>query len=237
MVDAKSSGSLSRQISLIAVFAALDAILGMLPFTITVGVSGQITMGAIGGPLTGLILGPLNGGVAVAIGSLIGILLNPGGALFGALSVLPPTLGALGAGMIRDRKGYVPGLAIALSVLMFYLHPEGRAAFMYPWLHVIAMIFSISSLSKISASSIGSEDLRQLSLGAVSAIFVGTLTDHAFGSGLAIWYFSLPAAIWGFVTFVYPLERGAITVIASVIAIPVYHRLRSAGLIEIVGKS
>ena len=58
----------TKQIALAAVFAALHAVLGLLPYTITIGVSGQITLGVIGGPLIGIVLGPFLGGFAVLFG-------------------------------------------------------------------------------------------------------------------------------------------------------------------------
>jgi len=225
----------TRQIALTAVFAALQAVLGLLPFTIPVGVSGQITFGVVGGPLIGILLGPFLGGVAVLTGSLIGIFLNPGGAIFGILTVLPSSLGALGAGSMKLKRGsLIPGAIILASVLVFYAHPYGREAALYPWLHIIAIIIAFSPLAKIGASTFSSPNVKRASLGIPMAAFVGTLTDHIFGSALAIWYFSpfLTPDIWNFILFIYPLERIVAVVLVSIIAIPVYYRLKMSGLIE-----
>ncbi len=51
----------STQIALVSVFSALQALLTLFPFTLTIGTSGQITLGAVGGPLLGILLGPLVG--------------------------------------------------------------------------------------------------------------------------------------------------------------------------------
>ncbi len=87
----------TKGIALITVFAALHVALSSLPYTITIGVSGAITLGVISAPLVGIILGPISGGLAILIGSVIGLFINPAGAIFGVLSFLPPTLGALSA--------------------------------------------------------------------------------------------------------------------------------------------
>jgi predicted membrane protein len=84
----------AAKVALIAVFATLQALLSVFPFTITIGTSGQITLGVIGGPLIGILLGPFFGGAAVLVGSVVGVFLNPAGALFGFLTVVPPTVGA-----------------------------------------------------------------------------------------------------------------------------------------------
>jgi len=200
-----------------------------------VGVSGQITFGVVGGPLIGILLGPFLGGVAVLTGSLIGIFLNPGGAIFGVLTVLPPSLGALSAGFMKlKRRSFIPGVIILTSVFVFYAHPFGRESALYPWLHIIAMVIAFSPLAKIGVSTFRSSNIKRTSLGIPIAAFVGTLTDHIFGSALAIWYFSpfLTPDIWNFILFIYPLERIVAVVLISIIAIPVYYRLKTSGLIE-----
>lgn len=225
----------TKDIALIAIFAALQAILGLLPFTITIGVSGQITLGVVGGPLIGILLGPIVGGTAVLIGSLVGVFLNPAGAIFGVLTVLPPSLGAVGAGYVRLNRGFIPGAIVLGSLAAFYAHPFGRESILYPWLHIIAMIVAFSPLTRIAASTFTSPNIKSASLGIPVAAFVGTLTDHMFGSGLGIWYFSpmLTPEIWNFLLFVYPIERIVAVLLVSLIAIPVYHSLKRAGLIEV----
>jgi len=181
------------------------------------------------------LLGPFLGGVAVLTGSLIGIFLNPGGAIFGVLTVLPPSLGALSAGFMKlKRRSFIPGVIILTSVFVFYAHPFGRESALYPWLHIIAMVIAFSPLAKIGVSTFRSSNIKRTSLGIPIAAFVGTLTDHIFGSALAIWYFSpfLTPDIWNFILFIYPLERIVAVVLISIIAIPVYYRLKTSGLIE-----
>lgn len=222
-----------KQISLVAIFAALQTVLGSLPYTITIGVSGQITLGVIGGPLIGIILGPLLGGLAVLIGSFIGVFINPAGAIFGFLTVLPPTLGALGAGFIMHKRGYVPGTIILASLLVFYAHPFGREVLLYPFLHIIAMIVAFVFSTRLAVWSSQPLDIKKLSLGVPVAAFVGTLTDHMFGSGLGIWYFNpvLTPGIWSFLMFVYPIERIVVVILTSIIAVPLYYSLQKAGLL------
>jgi hypothetical protein len=225
------------KIASIAVFAALQTLLGVIPFTITIGVTGQITMGMIGGPLIGILLGPVTGGIAAFTGSLVGVFLNPGGALFGVLSPIPPFLGAVAAGCIRTKKGYIPGGIILASLLVFYAHPSGREALAYTWLHIIAMIVAFSPLAYMAGSSFNSsKTIRRATLGIAIAAFVGLLTDHISGSALAIWYFSptLTADIWLAAVPVYPAERIVALVLATLITTPVYIALRKAGFADLL---
>jgi len=227
----------SKQVALVSVFAALQAVLSSLPYTISIGVSGQITLGVLGVPIIGILLGPYLGGLAVLIGSTIGIFTNPGGAIFQAFSVLPPTLGAVGAGFCMRKKSYVAGAIILVSILVFYAHPYGREAFLYPWLHIIAMaatfLFSAITVRWHSMFS----DVKKVGAIIPLFVFIGTLTDHISGSALAIWYLNpiLTPEIWNLVMFVYPLERIAVVILASLITVPLYYALQKAGLLSISG--
>lgn len=222
------------QVALMAVFAALQAVLAVLPFTITVGVSGQITLGVIGGSLIGILLGPLTGGLAVLIGSLVGVSLNPAGAIFGIFSIIPPFFGAFGAGCVKIKRGYIAGGIILAALLVFYAHPFGREAVFFPWLHIIAMVVAFSPLAHLAGSSFTSPKNARLLFGIVVAAFVGVLTDHITGNALAMWYFSpgLTPAIWYSIMLVYPIERVVALILASVIAAPVYYSLRRSGLAD-----
>jgi len=224
------------KVAVIAVFAAMQALLSYLPFTITIGMSGQITLGVVGGPLIGILLGPSIGGSAVLIGSLIGVFLNPGGALFGPFTVIPPTLGAFSAGCVRIKRGYVAGLAILTSLLVFYAHPSGREAFAYTWLHIVALVLAFTPLALLAGSTFESSKKERTVFGISMAAFIGVLTDHIVGSAVAIWYFSpvLTPGIWFAAMPIYPIERLVAFTLATIITIPVYYGLRRAGFIELL---
>jgi len=223
-------------VSLIAVFAALQALLAIFPFTIAIGVSGQITLGVIGGPLIGILLGPVIGGLAVLIGAFVGVFLNPAGAILGVFTVLPPFFGAVGAGCVKIKRGYVAGSVILASLLVFFAHPFGREVLTYPWLHIVAMIAAFSPLAYVAGSTFSLSKSTKPTLGIVMAAFVGVLTDHMTGSAIAIWYFSpsLTPEILYSIMLAYPVERIIALILASIIATPVYYSLRKAGLIDLL---
>jgi hypothetical protein len=222
-------------VALIAVFAALQALLAVVPFTPTIGAAGyEITLGVIGGSLIGILLGPIIGGLAVLIGSLVGVFLNPAGAFLGVLTVIPPFSGAFAAGCVKTKKGYIAGAVILASVLAFFANPIGREVFQYNWLHIIAMIVAFSPIAYFAGSTFSSRQLLRPTLGIVVASFVGVLTDHAVGDALTIWYFSpsIPPSIWLLVMFIYPVERIIALILTSIIALPVYSSLKMARLID-----
>ena len=226
----------TKGIALIAVFAAFHAILSSLPYTIAIGVSGSITLGVISAPLVGIILGPITGGLSVLIGSIIGMFINPAGAIFGALSFLPATIGAFSAGFTITKKGYLSAAIILASILLFYSHPFGREATFYPFLHIIALIVALAFSTRLAAWSTELSNIKKLGLAVPIAAFVGTLTDHIFGSGLAIWYLDpiLIPEIWNSIIFIYPIERIVAVIITSAIAVPLYYSLRKSGIFRLI---
>ncbi|MCS7096164.1 MAG: hypothetical protein N3F10_05155 [Candidatus Bathyarchaeota archaeon] len=224
----------TRDLALTAVFAALQAILATLPFTLTIGVSGQITLGVIGGPMIGILLGPINGGLATLIGALVGVFINPAGAIFGVLTVIPPFFGAVSAGCVRVKRGYVAGLLMLAALLIFYAHPYGREAYFYPWLHIIAIIVAFSHIAKSAGAMFDSQKFYRLLFSVAIAVFIGVLADHVVGSALGIWYFSpiLTPEIWYAIMLVYPLERAVAVALASTITASVYYSLKRAGILS-----
>ncbi len=223
----------AAEVALISVFAALQALLSVFPFTLAIGVSGQITFGVIGGPLIGILLGPLFGGLAVLIGSLVGVVLNPAGALFGFLTIIPPTVGAVSAGFTRSKRGYIAGMIILACLLIFYINPVGREVIGYTWFHIIAMVVAFSSILYVEKPTRGVYDTRRSAGGIVIASLVGVLSDHIAGSAIAAWYFPpFPPAVWYGVMFIYPVERIIAFLLTTLIAVPVFYSIQRSGLAE-----
>jgi hypothetical protein len=228
------------RVALIAIFAAVQALLSIFPFTITIGVAGEITLGVIGGPLIGILLGPFYGGLSVLIGSFVGVFLNPGGAIFGPLTVIPPTTAAFTAGCVKIKRGYVAGAVILGFLMVFYTHPAGREAYIYTWMHVAAMALAFSPLAYWAGSTFGSAEGKKLTFGIAIAAFIGVMADHIAGSAIAVWYFSpsfsthVLAQFFIGVLVVYPVERTVALVLTIIVAVPVYYSLRRAGLSELL---
>jgi len=222
----------TRSLAAIGVFAALQAVVSVIPFSIAIGVNGSITLGVVTAPLFGLLLGFGAGTIAVLVGSVVGLFINPSGAIFGLLTAVPPALAAFSAGSVRAGRGYLAGIIILLSVITFYANPIARESIFYPWLHIIALILALSPVSKLAATYLNSTSLKKIAVGVGFAAFVGTLADQAFGSALGIWIFSLPPSVWNLIMYVYPIERTVTVAIVTIIGAPVYRRLKMSGIIS-----
>jgi len=170
------------------------------------------------------------------IGALIAGFLNPAGALFGIVSFVPPAVGAIGAGFVRSARSYLAGLIIVASVLVFYSHPYVREVMFNPWLQLVAAVIAFLPLSRTYREGFGSVAAKKIAPVFVVAAFVGTLSDHATGSAMGVWYFSafLGPEIWKAIAFVYPIERTVATILCSLVGIPVYQRLKVTGLLNTI---
>ena len=220
-------------VALMAVFAALQAILSYLPFTIAAGVPGGfITLGVIGGSLIGVLLGPVVGGAAVLIGSLVGVFVNPPGAILGIFTIIPPSAGAFGAGCIRINRGYLAGAVILVSLAVFYANPLARQAYLFPWLQIVAMIIAFSPIARVAGSTFKSTEPKA-TFGIALASFIGVMTDHATGSAIGAWYLSLSPEIWNIILPIYPFERSVAFVVITIIAVPVYSSLKRMGILKL----
>lgn len=137
-------------VALIAVFAAIQTVSGIMPFTIAIGVSGFISIGVMVAPLSGIVIGPIFGGLSTLTGSIIGGLINPASWVLGPFTIIPPTVAAICCGLVKFGKGYLCGIFIWPSILAFYLNPIGQLAFIYPWLHIIAGIVALTPISTLA---------------------------------------------------------------------------------------
>lgn len=224
----------TKELALVAVFAAFHTVLSTLPYSITIGVSGSITLGVISAPLVGILLGPITGGIAVLIGSAIGMFINPAGAIFGFASFLPATLGAISAGFTIQKRGYISAAIISIFILIFYIHPYGTEAIFYPFLHIIAIIVALIFSTRLAVWSTEISNIKKLGMGIPIAAFVGTLTDHMVGGSLAIWIFNLQGEIWNSIIFIYAIERMVAVIITAAIALPLYYSLRRSGIFTLI---
>ncbi|MCW4034417.1 MAG: hypothetical protein NWF03_03550 [Candidatus Bathyarchaeota archaeon] len=223
-----------KGIALIAVFAALHTVLSTLPYTITIGISGSITLGVVSAPLLGIILGPISGGIAAMIGSIIAMFTNPAGAIMGAASFIPATVGAISTGFVIKKRGYISAALLAVGILAFYLQPSAGQMLEYPFMHIIALAVALIFSTKLAMWDAELSDLTKLSLAIPIAAFVGTLTDHIIGTSIAAWMYDLGPSVFTPVLFVYPVERIIAVIIATAIAIPLYYSLKRSGIFDLI---
>ena len=133
----------TRGLAAIAVFAAIYAVLSLVPVSRLVGNLSFLTMAEVFSPLAGMVLGPLEGGLAVLVGTFVGIALGHPMA-FDGLDFIPGVVSAITAGFaMRGRVKVAAALALAMY-LVYMLDPlsatvvdVGGVPVPFLWMHML----------------------------------------------------------------------------------------------------
>jgi len=198
-------------------------------------------MATVIAPLIGLILGPYLGTAAVSIGGFIGWIITQTGP-FGFLSFVPSANGALFSGLLYNRKRVVSIILYSALLLALAFYPTIGPAWLYPhylWFQLAGLIVLASPLKSLAEDFTHKHSsLLELSFGVGIISFTATLFGQIVGSLMfeAMYWPTTPpqtefwkALVWQPTTFVYPIERTLITVIATVIGAPLIKALRAYG--------
>jgi hypothetical protein len=246
LVNITKNAPKTKIIAIMSIFTALYAVLRIIPTVPMIGASGaSFSLSDIVAPLYGLILGPYIGGLSVIIGSLIAFFGKP--PVFLGLDFLPATVSAVSLGLLIKRKwAYVVMLNMALFVV-FLMHPNtsvvvdlsvGDTVFSFPfvWLHIVAFTLLISPLGYKATQWFKTVDTTKIAAGMAIMVFVGTMMQHLMGNLLFETVMAQPLGsipvvaypgIWASIFFVYPVERLALVVLATIVGVPLLRALKN----------
>jgi hypothetical protein len=197
----------TRNLALVAVFAALYYVLSLLTFNISApGVPQvQISLFALVASVFGLVLGPYLGTLAAFLGTFVAWTLPPSGMIPSGLPfILSPPINAFVTGSIYYKKWKVAFVAFSLLIIAFLFTPPAQpptenstiiAAVLIDKIVALLLIIPLVSFTKRLASSEKGIYAFYLVLG-----FIGNQADNMWGT-LA---FSIPAVYGGIFNF--PLE-------------------------------
>lgn len=236
----------SRQVALIAVFAALYYVLSLItPYVPAIGFADiKISLEALVASVFGILLGPYLGCLTAFTGAFVAWVLPPGGmSPLGVAFLLAPALNALVTGFVYYKKwkyGFITMLAL---IVAFMLMPPSQPLIEYGyvgalvvWDKVIALLLIIPTV--MFAKRLSSSQKLTPFLFFLLA-FIGNQADNMWGS-LA---FAVPVVyngIYGLdletVRFlftvsplVYPAIRILQAIVATIIVVPLVSRLRKSG--------
>ena len=246
----------TRQIALMAIFAALYTVLRLTQTIPMIGVQGgRFSLGDIVAPLYGILLGPYLGGFSVILGTFLAIALGrPVTFLF--LDFLPATINAIALGFLIRRKWLPVVFLNAALLLVFLLNPLtsffieipiGGTTIQFPfaWMHIAAFIVLLSPLGRKAGQWVESLKTKSAVAGLAILAFIGTMMQHLTGNILyeAVlnqFYVVLgqppiiPASAypvnWAVVFFVYPWERLILIVFTVLVGLPLIRVLRKSVL-------
>ena len=231
----------TRGIALTACFAALYVIFSFWVLFPIIGAEGRwINASVVMAPLFGIILGPYLGVLAIAIGGVSVTFFQPT-SVFGPLSFVPHAAAAFCSGMITSRRQNICVVIYALFLFLLAFFPVVGPIRLWPfviWLDLVGLIILASPLQSeaINAVNETSNSLR-LIFGIATTCLTATLFGHVIGSILfEAFYFQANSSVvdwatmWQGLTFIYPIERGLITLAATIIGASLVKTLERYGL-------
>jgi len=225
----KRNALLSTHPAVIAVWAALIAVVTLVPAFPIIGTGATFSVSAALVPLAGILFGPIPGAICAAIGAFIGQLIAPHTVFFGPLTFLIPTLNALCAGFAMRKKWYVPLAVTVLFSAAWFIFPLGRAAWFQPIIWSLGVIASLVGWF-VASDWIGSDNRAQVFVGVFLAALSGTIVDHSFGSTWALVMFQLPREVWLAVLALAPVERLLFSLGAAIVGTPLLIGLPKIGV-------
>ncbi|MBS7622925.1 ECF transporter S component [Candidatus Bathyarchaeota archaeon] len=254
----------SRQVSLVAVFAALSvAVIMFIPGIPMIGLPGaRITLDAAVAPVYGAIIGPYLGGLAALLGGLV-VAGFRGWPIFSILTSFCPAVSALVAGAVTRKtvnvaglrvRGWILGaLVITLLIVGWYLTWVGQRAPFYPAIHWAGLALILAFRGRVS-SLFDEGGKRGLSIAVFIASYCGLVADHMLGNIIFItgvgWFIPLEAlesvlrsmnlpgvpALFMFMLPISTVERAAMALIGMLFGTGLVFVLRSSRLMRIAGR-
>ena len=238
----------TRRVGAAAIFAAVYAVLNIIPVSPIIGPSGRfLSLGNIFSPLAGMILGPLTGGLAMLVGAFLSVALGkPLG--FDGLDFIPAVVSAVTAGFaMSGRVRWSVTLSLGLFAIFSAdsLSPKfievGNAPVPYLWMHLlsVAVILVVVTIGSRRTSF-------PKGIFIAATVFISTMNAHVAGG---IMYENVlvringtvsPGALpgfWNTIFFLYPVERTFFTVVGSILAIAVMRALPKQTIQTLSGES
>jgi len=230
----------TRQIALIAIFAALYYILSLISPKIPISIGGiSISLEALIATVFGLVLGPYLGAATALLGAFVAWTLPPSGmSIYGLPFLLSPPINALITGLIYYKKWKWGFLAFSGLIIAFLFTPPVQpitenftvaAAVLFDKIIALLLILPCVKFAK------------QLSVGQGAAFyfllaFIGNQADNMWGSFVfatpmvygGIFQMPLDAVRVGFLVsaFAYPAIRLIQAFVAMLIAVPLIKTLK-----------
>jgi hypothetical protein len=206
------TGLTTKNVALLAIFAALYYVLSLLTFNISApGISQvQISLFALTASVFGLVLGPYLGTLAAFLGAFVAWTLPPSGmAPYGLPFLLSPPINAFVTGAIFYKKWKVAFIAFAALIVAFFFTPPVQplaenlsivAAVLIDKIFALLLIIPLVKFKDQFASSEKGLYAFYLILG-----FIGNQADNMWGT-LA---FSVPTVYNGIFGFDLEFVRGS----------------------------
>jgi predicted membrane protein len=218
-------------IIVVSIFAALDAVVRLVPVSYAVGLYKFFSLGWVFSPIMGVLIGPFAGFSAAVLGSFIRASIASYNWTYGLFTPLLPALSALQAGLLTRRKHdavlSLTAFAILFSLMLTWLClPTGRIVWPVALYYLTGL--ALIPLVRIFLNHSG----RWLIAALILIAYTSNITQHALGNILSVALLNFqPEIFWA--TLPLPLiEQTAFALGSGIVAYPVLIALRKANLLR-----
>jgi uncharacterized membrane protein len=216
--------------AVIAVWAALIAVSGMLPAIPIIGTGATFSVSSALIPLAGVLFGPISGAVCAAVGCFLEQMVAPHTAWLGLGTFVLGTITAFVAGLIIKRNWWLPVAIIGLGGVLWFTTPIGREVPMFAIvLYGLGIIGAIIG-GIVTEGLLKSANVFYKGLGVWFASFTGMIAAAAVGNYLCLLVINIPADVWKVLIPVAPSQRALFAVGAAVIGVPLIIALPKIGV-------
>jgi hypothetical protein len=225
-------------LTLMAAFAAIYAVLSLIPAFGILGGTGFISVAAFISPVVGLILGPVLGAASMTIGGVLATMLNFAAAPLGFFSFIPGAVCAFSSGLVERGRAWVAASILGILIVIFLIYPANNVQPIFPyyvWIHLVALFILVSPIRKQATELAKKPKVNEAVTGMVLTIFPSTMTEQLTGSIIfALILGPAVSSVWSQfgipIMLAFPIERTIITVGSSIIGAALFRSLRAAGL-------
>jgi hypothetical protein len=206
-----------RALALISVFAALNLIVDIIPFTPTLGLPGTyFRLGWVLAPLTGILLGPILGGVSCTIAGLLAVAMGIQPWTFGIFTPFRSGISALQSGLLARSRWKLALAFLSVLIGFWLLLPNGRDAWPILSFHVFGVLLIALLQSKIQAYMF-SPHLNKVALGVAIAAYCGNVSRHLLGNTILLFLWDLSPLVFISAIPLTFIEQLAFTVTSAIL--------------------
>jgi len=161
---------------------------------------------------------------------------------------LPAASATLFVGLMMRNKRMISAVLFLIALIIFLSLPyteilislNEQVQIPFNWMHIIALLLIISPIGKSAIRSI-SNNTSSFIVGFFIIAITSTLFQHIIGgimfqTTLGIYLGAIEAdafpRIWQVIFYVYPIERIAIAILATIVGVPVIKSLKRSGLAQ-----
>lgn len=236
----------AKEIALLICFTALYTYFSFIPAFPIVGLpSKAITLAAIAAPIIGIILGPYLSMLSTLLGGAVAFSAGH----FSPLSFVAGIVTAVFAGALYENKQSVSAFTYFSLLFFFGFYPFIGPVWLYPpfmWFQITGFLVLISPLQSMASKNMRNPNNSSKLFSAFFIVFLTSTLAGQIAGSLVFELISWPIfianvdawkATWQVVTWIYPIERIIIAVIATFVGVFLYKILIHANLMPFLNQS